>query len=396
MKKRFFLYIVCVFLFVMLTGCWNRRELNTLSIVQALGVDRTEDGQISISAQILRPSQIKEASGTEGEGVWVVTSTGETLFDAIRDASLKTDRKLFFPQNKVIIIGEEAARAGVRPLLDFLSRDPEIRRLSYVLIAHGKAKPILLGVDEQEKIPSQAIEGLARATVASSKIPKRNLRDFLGTLDSQTSSSVLPGIILLEKNRDGKSIKVVTLDKTAIFKKDKLIGWFDGKETRGLLWILNEVKSGIIIVNSPLEETKVVSLEITHSTCKVKPEIADGKLTITVEVEEKGNLAEQMSAVDLTQPDAFHELEIRQAAAIEDEINAALKKAQAWGVDIFKFGEDFHRKFPQEWTELEENWEKEFAELEVNVQVAAKLHQVGLTTTPALTTEESEKKKGEE
>lgn len=395
MKKSIPLYILCLFLIVILTGCWNRRELNTLAIVQALGIDRTEDGQISIAAQILRPSQVKEASGAVGDAVWVVTSTGETMFDAIRDASLKTTRKLFFPQNKVIIIGEDAARAGVIPLLDFLRRDPEIRRLSYIFIAHGKAKPILQGVHEQANIPSQAIEGIAKATEASSKLPKRNLKDFLGTLDSPKSGSILPGIILLDKKGDGKSIKVVALDQTAIFKKDKLIGWFDGKETRGLLWVLNEVKSGIIVVNSPKDETKNVSLEIIDTTSKIKPEITDGELTITVEVKEEGNLAEQMSEVDLTQLDTFQELEMRQATAIEDEINAALTKAQAWGVDIFKFGEEFHRKFPQEWSALEENWEEEFTKLEVNVEVVAQLRQVGITTTP-VQTEESAKKEGEE
>ena len=394
MKKSIPLYILCVVLFVMLTGCWNRRELNTLAIVQALGIDLTENGQISITAQILRPSEVKEASATEGGAVWVVTSKGDTVFDAIREASLKTTRKLFFPHNKIIIIGEEAARAGVIPLLDFLRRDPEIRELSYIFIAQGKAKPILQGVHEQENIPSHAIEGLAEAIKFSSKLPKRNLKDFIGTLDSPTISSVVPGIKLLDKKSDGKSIEVVALDQTAIFKKDKLIGWFDGKETRGLLWVLNEVKSGIIIVNSPKDENKNVSLEIIQSTSKITPEITDKKLTITVEVKEEGNLAEQMSAVNLTQPDTFHELELRQAAAIEEEITAALTKAQAWGVDIFKFGEEFHRKFPQEWSGLEENWEEEFKELEVNVEVVAQLRSLGITTTP-IETEESEKKKGE-
>jgi spore germination protein KC len=395
MKKSFLLYILCVFLFIMLTGCWNRRELNTLAIVQALGIDRTENGQISITAEILRPGEVKGASGTGGEAVWVVTSTGETVFDAIRNASLKTTRKLYFPHNKVIIIGEETARAGVKPLLDFLGRDPEIRRRSYIFIARGKAKPILQGVHEQENIPSHAIEGSVQGTKASSKIPKRILKDFLETIDSRTSSSVVPGILLLEKSEGGQSIKVVALDQTAIFKKDKLIGWFDGRETRGLLWILNEVKSGIIIVKSPKEENKNVSLEIIQTTSKIKPEIKDEKLTITVEIKEEGNLAEQMSEVNLTQPEYFHELEIRQAAVIKEEVNAALTKAQAWGVDIFKFGEEFHRKFPQEWSALEQNWEEEFKELEVNVEVVAQLRRVGITTTPPQT-EESEKKKGEE
>lgn len=395
MKKSLPLYLLCIVLLITSTGCWNRRELSTLAIVQALGIDRAENGRISIAAQILRPSGIKKTSAAEEGAVWVVTSTGDTVFDAIRNASLKTTRKLFFPHNKVIIIGEEAARNGVIPLLGFLVRDPEIRRISYIFIAKGNAEPILSGVNEQENILGVAIEGLIEGAVASSKLPKRNLKDLLGTLDSPTSGSVVPGITIVDRKSNGKSIKAVTLDHTAIFKKDRLLGWFDGRETRGLLWVLNEVKSGIIVVNSPNDENKNVSLEIIRATSKIKPEITDDKLTLTVEVNEAGNLAEQLSAADLSQSDTFHELEIRQASAIEEEIRAALAKAQDWGVDIFKFGEDFHRKYPQEWPGLEENWDKEFKQLEVNVEVIAKLSQMGITTTPA-EPEDSEKKKEEE
>lgn len=394
MKKSLPLYILCAVL-ILTTGCWNRRELNTLAIVQALGIDLEENGQVGISVQILRPSEVKAASATEGGAVWEVTSTGDTVFDAIRNASLKTTRKLFFPHSNIIVIGEEAARAGIIPLLDFPARDPEIRELSYVFIAQGKASSILQGVHEQENIPSHGIEGLIEATKASSKLPKKNLKDLIGLLDSPTSSTVLPGITLLDKKSNGEFIKAVALGQTAVFKKDKLIGWFDGRETRGLLWILNEVKSGIIIVNSPKEENKNVSLEIIDSTTKIKPDITDKKLTITVEVKENGNLAEQFSAVELTRPDTFQELEIKQAAAIAEEIKAVLTRAQDWGVDIFKFGEEFHRKYPQEWSELGGDWDEEFKKLKINVEIVAKLHHVGITTTPA-ETEESTATKGDD
>ena len=75
-------------------------------------------------------------------------------------------------------------------------------------------------------------------------------------------------------------------------------------------------------------------------------------------------------------------LEKRQATLIEAEINVALTKAQDWGVDIFKFGEEVHRKFPGEWSELEENWDEEFKNTEVIVEVEAELRRTGLSTSP--------------
>lgn len=392
MKKYIPICILCILLSSMLTGCWSRKELSTLAIVQAFGIDRTEDNQVSISAQILIPSKVK---GESEKGVWVVSSTGETVSDAVRNASLKADRKLFFPHNNIIVFGEETAKTGILPLVDFLIREREIDKLSYVFITKGKAKDLLIGEHEQEKIPAKAIEGLAKTSVIASHLPKRQLKDLLGSLGSKTGSAVVPGIEIRNKIENGTSKEVVALDDTAIFKKDKLIGWFNHTETRGLLWVLGEVKSGIIVVKSPKEETKNVSLGIISTSTQLKPEITNGKLSITIEVKEEGNLAEQMSEVNLTKPDTFAELEKRQIATIEEEINAALTKAQAWNVDIFKFGEEFHRKYPQEWPDLEENWEEEFPKIEVNLEVIAHLNRVGLSTAP-VKSEESEKVEGEQ
>ena len=382
MKKRVLFFLTLIILPLLLSGCWNRKELGTLSIVQAIGIDRTEDDQISLTVQILKPGEVKGPAGGGGKGTWIVTSTGETVFDAFRNASMEVKTKLYLPHNKVIVIGEETAKAGILPLLDFLKRDHETRRMNYVLIARGKAKDIVKGEHEQEKISAIAIEGLAKATIARSKLPKVNLHELLKTINSKTSDPVVGGIKIVEKKENEKVKKLLELDETAIFKKDKLIGWFDGKKTRGLLWILGEVKSGIIIVKSPKDETKNVSLEIIRASSKLKPEITDGKLSITVEVKEEGNLVEQMSQVDLTKPDTFKELEKKQVAVIEEEISASLSKAQEWGVDIFKFGEAFHRKFPAEWPELEKNWDEEFPKVEVKVVVEAKLRRTGLSTSP--------------
>lgn len=389
MKDRIFICITFILMLSMLTGCWNRRELNTLAVIQAVGIDRMEDGGVSLTFQLLKPGEVKAPAagkaggGDSGKGVWILTSTGQTVFDAARNATIESERKLYWPHNRIIVFGEEAARSGIVPLIDYVHRDHESRHMPYIFIARGKAKDIIEAEHEQEKIPAKAIEGLAKATFATSRIPKINLHDFLETLDSKTSDPFIPGIEVMKREEDGKVKKLVKLDETAIFKKGKLAGWFNWRETRGLLWVLGKVKSGIVVVPSPRDETKNVSLEIIRASGKVKPEMIDGKPVITIEIKEEGNLGEQMSEVDLTRPDTFKELEKKQETVIKDEINAALVKAQKeWGVDIFKFGEAVHRKFPKEWKELKNKWDTEFQRVEVKVEVEAKLNRVGMSTTP--------------
>lgn len=387
MKKRILIYILSLLLPLFLSGCWNRRELDAISVVEAMGIDKLENGQISLTNQMLRPSGVKGTSssgekGGRGKGVWVVTATGETVFDAIRNATKQVDRRSYFGHNKVIIIGEESAKSGIAPLLDLAMRDQELRELSYVFITKGKAADIIKAEHPQERIPSKGIENLAKATKASSKVPQVLMLDVLKNLVSKTSDSFIPGIELFEQKEATTVTKTFELHETAIFKDDKLVGWFNPEETRGLLWILGEVKSGIIVINSPGDESKNVALEIIRASSKVTPEIDEGVLSVTVEVKEEGNLAEQMSQVDLSKPDSFKQLEEEQTAKIEGEIQSALSKAQKWGVDIFKFGEKFHRKFPAEWPELQRNWDEELPKIKVNLAVEAKLRNMGITSRP--------------
>ncbi|MDP4127527.1 MAG: Ger(x)C family spore germination C-terminal domain-containing protein [Bacillota bacterium] len=123
-----------------------------------------------------------------------------------------------------------------------------------------------------------------------------------------------------------------------------------------------------------------VAIEIMKASSKVKPELIDGKPVMTVSVEEVGNLGEQMTSINMATPENFKKLEERQAVVIQDEINAALQKAQTLGTDVFKFGTEYHRKFPKEYPALEENWEEEFKKMTVNVEVKAKLNETGLTS----------------
>lgn len=142
------------------------------------------------------------------------------------------------------------------------------------------------------------------------------------------------------------------------------------------------------MVKFPNDENNKVTLEIIKASSKVTPELTDSKLKVRVEVKEEGNLADQMSQVDLTKPETFKELENLQAAAIKDEITAALDKAQTRGVDPLTFGVEYHRKFPAEYQKLEKNWEEEFKNIAVDVEVDAKLSKVGLNTTPVNAEEE--------
>ncbi|WP_079907220.1 Ger(x)C family spore germination C-terminal domain-containing protein [Carboxydocella sp. JDF658] len=68
---------------------------------------------------------------------------------------------------------------------------------------------------------------------------------------------------------------------------------------------------------------------------------------VWVKIREEGNLVEVKGPIDVSKPEVIKELEPLHAAAIGNEVMAAINKAQELGSDAFGFGETFRRKFPR-------------------------------------------------
>lgn len=383
MKKQISTLITISLLCTILTGCWNRRELNNIAITFALGYDTTKDGDYMLTTQILSPGQSKQkysgGQDSTAQGVFTVISKGLTPFESSRNASRQSARRLYIAHNKIIVIGEETARSGIFPILDHWYRDIEGQPLTNILIAKDKASEIIEAGSPVEKIPGLAIEELIKTSYATSRVGTVTLYEIMKTITSKTNGSYAAGIETVQY----KNEKITKLNRTAIFKKDKLVVWFGDKESRGLLWILAKVKGGSITVSSPEDDTKEIGLKIIRESTKVTPTIIDGKPIINVKIKEEGIIAVQGDPkLDLNKPDTLKKLENEKAKAIKDEVNSALEKAQKQlNVDVFKFGEAFHRKYPREWKALEKNWDEEFKKLQVKVDVEAKIRRLGLNTS---------------
>lgn len=386
MKKRIYILILSISYLITLTGCWNRMEFTDISINTAKGYDLLEDGKIMATTQIVLPSEIKgqkeKGSSTEGgsKGFVTISSIGLTTFDAGRNATKEAVKKMYGGHNAVIVIGEKFAEAGIFPAIDQYFRDHDGRPSIYVVIARGLAKDILEVVHPQEKIPAKAIEELLeKGSKASSKVVVAQLYEIMKTLSSDSSQFSLPGIEIIKKE-EGESFAI---NGTAVFKKDKLIGWLDDIETKGLLWITDKVKSGTINVRAPGDESKYVTLEIMKASSKIVPKMINNKPVITIKVKEESNFANQQTQINMANPEIIKELESRQTDAIKKEIEAALLKGQKkFNSDIFKFGEAFHQKQPKQWKTLKNSWDQEFRNLEVEVEIETKIRKVYMVTSP--------------
>lgn len=85
---------------LMLSGCWNSRELNDLAIVSGIGIDLVpETNEFKVTFQLVNPSSTATGFGASaGEpSIVIVSATDRTIFGALRKASKRATRQLFCP-----------------------------------------------------------------------------------------------------------------------------------------------------------------------------------------------------------------------------------------------------------------------------------------------------------
>lgn len=388
-KTAFYALLFCSIL--LLPGCWNWVDIEERGIVAALGIDKAvEEGQLEVTAQIIKPGEIKAGGGGGGggEAVAVYTGTGYDLFDAVRNLARQTGRKLYFPEMAVLVLGEDLAREGVGSVMDLIVRDHEPGVRTWVLVARGQAKEVLETPIPTEKVWGFGLGKMIKSIRAHSKAPAVNVLDFLKVVESTTTCPVATGILIVgaEKKPEQEAVapgKKPVLGETAVFKEYKMTGWLDEIQTRGMLWIKGEVKSGIIVVPSPKNENKLVALEIIRAASEIKPEISDGRVTVTVKITEEGNIGEvEPDKIDIAKPGFIEAIEARQREVIENEVWAAVARAQELNADVFGFGEAVRRKYPREWPQYEKMWGELFPALDVMVEVEAKIRRTGMVSKP--------------
>lgn len=391
-----------ILMLVLQAGCWDRKELNQLAIVLAAGVDRAPGGDMRLTVQLARPRAfgggVERPSGTQENNCWVISANGETVLHAQRNLERKVSRNIYWGHYVILVFSEDVAREGLRQAINFFSRAPTARETVWVMVTRGKAEDVLISHSQLENTSAQSAGAMLKKGVGEPVM----LKDLSMMLASKGIDPALPRVELtpsgspqgpelgenLPRNKGGGDRQSpptihaeITLTGTGIFRDDKLVGWLDLRETRGLLWLKDEMERGVVTVPSPQEPGKKISINITRGDTRVEPFYDGENVWFNVRVKMEGALWEQESTEKITDPVIYHTIEKAMSREIENMARDALNKAQLeYGVDIFGFGEAFHRKYKREWASVQNRWDDVFAGAQVNIAVEGRIRRTGLVT----------------
>ncbi|KRE72923.1 Ger(x)C family spore germination protein [Paenibacillus sp. Soil750] len=379
--------LICMGVLIMLlTGCWNRRELNELAVVLVVGID-SADGQYEVSVQVAEPSQMSRNRGSDRSSVSVFSQKASTIFEAFRKITTKSARKMYLAHIRLVIFDEQTARKGIKEPLDFLFRDHEVRPDFYMVVTKGtSAKDVVSFITPTEMLPSI---GLYKTLKVSEKVwaPTSAVKvtEMMKKLTKIGVEPVLTWGEIVGDVRKGKTLENVKQPTrlsefkyfgVSVFRGDQLVGWLNESDSKAYNYITNKVSSTVGSVKCPQSESDFV-VEVTRSKVKIVPSVHNKEPRIQLDATIEANLGESGCPVGLNNEAIFLAMEEAAREDLRKILKDGVREAQSMGSDIFGFGEAFHRKYPRQWSKWKANWNQIFKKMPVEIMIDYKLRKNG-------------------
>lgn len=349
-----------------LSGCWNYQELDSLSVVVGMAVDRGMNGyKYHLTFEFLDLTKPQTDSK-------LLETDGNTIFDAVRNATASSERKLYFPDCKLLLISEDIASDGVAPIFDWIIRDQEPRLTTIPLVTRTKtAREILQQSGASQALTSVELWRVIRQNQAYvSESPAVSIYEAIDKLSASPAISMVLPSVKVTKTQSGT---VCELAGTAIFQQDRFIGYLTREESKLFLFVRNEVRGGLLVF-SPKNDGNNLALELQNSKAEIKPEINGDSVSIHVTLTVQASLGDDETPENYVNEEGLAKAEASAENYLEAEIKQLIEKVQTqYDSDIFGFGCSVSQKDPAYWKKNEGQWGKIFRKLNSTVEARVKI-----------------------
>jgi spore germination protein KC len=178
-------------------------------------------------------------------------------------------------------------------------------------------------------------------------------------------SAVLP--VVKQTQNNGQVVPEIS--GTAVFKKDRMIGYLNGNDTKTFLFITNQIKGGLLTHKEYLGSSHSnIALEIFNNKTKAKPMIINGKLIIKISTQTNVALGENAGTANFLDKKGMAKIKNDFEKQLENNIKNLIRKVQNnYDSDIFGFGKKVKVTMPKLWKKIESKWDKDFKSIDISV-----------------------------
>lgn len=359
-----------------LAGCsWvslpRAHEIERTVLMQALGVDvgtESVDGVAVTASSGARTG----AGDSPGAAPVVLSAQADTVTAACTEMQTYGTDYVFYGDVEHVLVGEGQAQRGVKPLLEHMARDPELRLEAQVWCVKSATAADVLFTSAGDGGAAERLAAVeADDKLLSASVP-RTARETLVDLE-RNGCTFLPAVGLVPARPGDGTEGEMAVDPAgyALFRDGALAGWAEGEAAKGIDLLLGRGAPDILELVTP--DCARTALRLTGERVSIAPVFSGDTLTgLRVECSLESEAAELRGPGNLNgETRAWLEAELSRVTA--RRLQAALALLQSLDADCLGLGARAALAAPWRKMALEQQWDNRFSELEVQIEAAGQV-----------------------
>lgn len=412
MKKVYKIVLLILTFSILLTGCYDSREVDDEVYAIAIGVDIGKNDMLRLTIQYPTykgPGGGGDKGGGKGdeqknkqESSNVHTIEAPSILQGVDFFGMAISRRVSLIHAKMIVFSEEFARKGIGQYIAPIQRYRETRSIMQVVISRGKAEDFIL--ENKSNIGgtiSKATElrfdqsnytavfpqimfhdfyrGLVapygQAIAAYAGVNKNELEEAEnGATNVDETKGFLPGEV------PRKGVSKLDIAGLAVFHGDKMVGSLNSLEASCYLLMKGKHQTGAFTIRDKFDPTKVLVVDVRNSRKPIiKAYFKKDKPVIDVHLSLEADLESVPSRVNYEQLGKIEVLNKQLEDYLATETNKIVKKTQnEFNSDIFDFGKWIAPKFLTIQDFENYDWLKHYKDADIKVYVDVNVRRTGI------------------
>lgn len=346
----FLCYLLTVSLSLLLTGCWDNKNIQDLNYVTALGIDY-KDGEFIVYTQSLDFTNIAKqegASNKENKPIWISQAKGKTIDRAINNIFKANQLRVVWDYITGIVLSQRMLEKDILPNIDNLVRYSEVRYTPWIF---GTSKPIdtLLSTPSLFGLSSilTILHNPEEAYKQDSTIEPIRFQRFVSEIREPGNTLLLPSLNINQKvwKKDLKKTPQYEIDGIYAIKDGTNREWFPLNQLLGLRWMTYSTVHSFLY----LDRGQKPLADLSFSKPKHKVKIAfdqSGQPVFSIYVDVHGSIDE------LTREAEMKELRKKAELKIIKEIKGTYQKGIKKGIDLYSLKNHLYKQDIQAWKRL--------------------------------------------
>ena len=293
MKRRLSQLFLILSIFVLLTGCWDYKDIQDIHYVTTLGVDYV-DGKYEVYVQLVDLSGVakQEVKSSEPGKVYVGKHSGKSIAEAINHLYQSAQQRLYLGQVSTFVLTDRALKHNINDIIDAAFRYNLIRYSSNIFATKKPLEELfsikgffnLTPLYSELHFPKAVYENISLITPMS-------LRTFISTYRDVSITTILPTISWSEDDwtEDKKKRKTFMIDGAFVHYYKKSLQWYSIDDLKGIRWVTEETN------RTPLEFKKSEGtnyISLSHPKVKIKSFIKDNEAKFDLDIHINGSILE--------------------------------------------------------------------------------------------------------